>query len=213
MTFDEFRGMALKGLVVECSTVHERRNTLELFEGLGFKIYPAKKCSGSDIELLEGHGVLHLGSLSFLFDLEDLPLIESRSWYRDKDGYLVSCYFFNGSRRFVRFHRIVMKAKPGQFVDHINKDRADNRKCNLRYCKQVENARNRSIYSTNTSGVTGVYFDKQRNKWVASISYNKKRILIGRFTSKEDAVRARFEKETELFKEFAPQRASLCKHN
>ena len=57
--------------------------------------------------------------------------------------------------------------------------------------------------------MTGVYFDKQRNKWVASISYNKKRTLIGRFASKEDAVRARIEREAELFKEFAPQRALM----
>lgn len=116
------------------------------------------------IRLLSSHGVLQLAATEFFFDLEDLPLIESRSWYRDKDGYLVSCYYFNGRRRFVRFHRIVMKAKPGQFVDHINKDRADNRKCNLRCCRRAENDRNRGTYVTNTSGVTGVYFDKQRNK-------------------------------------------------
>lgn len=159
--------------------------------------------------LFSTHGALYLGETEFLFDVEDLSLVESRSWYKDKDGYLVSCYFFNGHRRFVRFHRIVMNAKPGQVVDHINKNRADNRKCNLRCCKRSENDRNRSTYSTNTSGVAGVYFDRQRGKWVASISYDRKRILIGRFASKEDAVFARLEKESELFKEFAPQRALL----
>lgn len=162
-----------------------------------------------NIRLFNTYGILLVETVEFFFDLEDLPLIESRSWYKDKDGYLVSCYYFNGRRRFVRFHRIVMHATPGQFVDHINKNRADNRKQNLRCCARAENDRNRSIYSTNTSGVTGVYFDKQRNKWVASISFDKKRILIGRFVTKEDAVQARLEKETELFKEFAPQRASL----
>lgn len=163
----------------------------------------------SSIELLSTYGILHIKALEYLFDIEDLPLIEGRSWYKDKDGYLVSCYYFNGCRRFVRFHRIVMQAKPGQFVDHINKNRADNRKRNLRCCRRAENDRNRGIYSTNTSGVTGVYFDKQRDKWVASISFNKKRTIIGRFAIKEDAVQARLEKEAELFKEFAPQRALL----
>ena len=162
-----------------------------------------------NIRLLSSYGILCLETAEFLFDIEDLPLIESRSWYKDKDGYLVSCYYFNGRRRFVRFHRIVMQAKPGQFVDHINKNRADNRKRNLRCCRRAENDRNRSTYSTNTSGVSGVYFDKQRNKWVASISFNKKRTLIGRFATKEDAVQARLKKEAELFKEFAPQRALL----
>ena len=161
------------------------------------------------VELFGAYGVLRIDASEFLFDAEDLPLVESRSWYKDKDGYLISCYYFNGRCRFVRFHRIVMDAKPWQVVDHINKNRADNRKCNLRCCRRSENDRNRSIYSTNTSGVTGVYFDRKRGKWAASISYNKKRMLIGRFAEKEDAIRARLEKEAELFKEFAPQRALL----
>ena len=161
------------------------------------------------IELFDAYGVLHIGHAEFLFDVEDLALIEGRSWYQDKDGYLVSSYFFNGRRRFVRFHRIVIQAKEGQFVDHINKNRADNRKQNLRCCNRAENDRNRRPYSTNTSGVSGVYFDKQRGRWTASISYNKKRLFIGRFANKEDAIRARLEKEVELFKEFAPQRALM----
>lgn len=162
-----------------------------------------------NVRLLSTYGVLQIKSTEFLFDIEDLPLIENRSWYKDKDGYLVSCYYFNGRRRFVRFHRIVMNAKPGQIIDHINNNRADNRKHNLRCCKRSENDRNRSKYSNNTSGITGVCFDRKRDKWVASISYEKKRITIGRFDTKEDAVRARLEKEFELFKEFAPQRALL----
>lgn len=81
------------------------------------------------IELHDTYGVLRIKTSEFLFDLEDLPLIKGRdSWYCDKDGYLVSSYFYNGIRRFVRFHRLVMHAKPGQCVDHINKNKADNRK-------------------------------------------------------------------------------------
>ena len=159
-----------------------------------------------NIELFETYGILKLETSQFLFDIEDLPLIESRNWYCDKDGYLVSCYYFAGVRRFVRFHRIVMNAQPYQCVDHINRNRADNRKHNLRCCEYADNDRYRGLYSTNTSGVAGVYFDKERDKWVASISYNSRRIYIGRFDEKEDAIRARLNKEVELFKEFAPQR-------
>lgn len=104
------------------------------------------------IELLDTYGILRIKTTEFLFDLEDLPLIKGRdSWYCDKDGYLVSSYFYNGVRRFVRFHRLVMHAKPGQCVDHINKNKADNRKKNLRCCERSENDRNRSLYSCNTS--------------------------------------------------------------
>lgn len=158
------------------------------------------------VELLDEYGVLHIGTTDFLFDAEDIELINSRDWYCDKDGYLVSCYFFNGQRRFVRFHRIVMNAKPTQFVDHRNKNRADNRKENLRCCSRTENARNRGLQSTNKSGVAGVYFDKERSRWAANIIVNGKRKFLGRFETKEGAVMARLSKEVELFGEFSPQR-------
>lgn len=162
------------------------------------------------IELLDTYGILRIKTTEFLFDLEDLPLIKGRdSWYCDKDGYLVSSYFYNGVRRFVRFHRLVMHAKPGQCVDHINKNKADNRKKNLRCCERSENDRNRSLYSCNTSGVAGVYFDKQRKKWVASITYNHKKVYLGRYAVKEEAILARLTKEVELYKEFSPQRELL----
>lgn len=162
------------------------------------------------IELLDTYGILRIKTTEFLFDLEDLPLIKGRdSWYCDKDGYLVSSYFYNGVRRFVRFHRLVMHAKPGQCVDHINKNKADNRKKNLRCCERSENDRNRSLYSCNTSGVAGVYFDKQRKKWVASITYNHKKAYLGRYAVKEEAILARLTKEVELYKEFSPQRELL----
>lgn len=162
------------------------------------------------IELLDTYGILRIKTTEFLFDLEDLPLIKGRdSWYCDKDGYLVSSYFYNGVRRFVRFHRLVMHAKPGQCVDHINKNKADNRKKNLRCCERSENDRNRSLYSCNTSGVAGVYFDKQRKKWVASITYNHNKVYLGRYAVKEEAILARLTKEVELYKEFSPQRELL----
>ena len=131
------------------------------------------------VELLNTYGILHIGVAEFLFDLDDLPIIKGRdSWYCDKDGYLVSSYFYCGVRRFVRFHRLVMHAKPGQFVDHINKNKADNRKENLRCCQRSENDRNRSIYITNTSGVSGVFFDRQEKSGSPVLP-----ITVRRFTS------------------------------
>jgi len=159
------------------------------------------------IEPRDTYGILHIGATNFIFDPEDLSIVRSRDWYQDKDGYLASSYIFDGRRCFIMFHREVMHAQPGQWVDHINRDKTDNRKCNLRCCEHIENNRNRSLFSTNTSGVTGVFFDRERNRWVADITYNHKRICIGRFSSKRDAIIARLEKEIELFKEFAPQRA------
>lgn len=165
------------------------------------------KAAQKRIELLPTHGILHIGASEYLFDLEDLHMIQSRNWYPDKDGYLVCGYYYFGRYQVSRFHRIVMHAKPGEIVDHIDKNRKDNRKRNLRRCAFTENDRNRGLYSTNTSGVTGVFYDKERGMWLANISYNGKRVYIGRYKFKEDAVRARLSKEIELFGEYAPQKA------
>lgn len=157
------------------------------------------------IKLFDDYGILYMCDSEFMFDIEDLPIIQSRNWYKDKDGYLASSYIYKGRRRFVMFHRIVMNAKPGQTVDHINRNRADNRKYNLRCCSRFENNLNRGRRSTNKSGTIGVHYDSKRNKWVANITYNKRRIFIGRFSTKESAIKTRLQKEEELFKDFAPQ--------
>lgn len=157
------------------------------------------------VALFGSYGILYLGDNEFLFDIEDLPVIQSRNWYCDKDGYLVNCHYDEGHRRFVRFHRIIMGAKPNQLVDHINRHRADNRKANLRCCDCSENGRNRCVSVTNTSGVTGVYYDKRRNKWAAHITFNGRKIFLGRFSHKKDAIETRISKERELFGEFAAQ--------
>ena len=165
------------------------------------------------IEILETHGILHIDSSEFLFDLEDLFLIQSRNWRIDKDGYLVCSYYYAGKLQITRFHRLIMKAKKGQFVDHINKNRNDNRKQNLRCCEFSENDRNRGVYSTNKSGVTGVSFDSKRGMWFANISFNHRTYFLGRYKFKDDANRARLKKEIELFGDFAPQKALWNTYN
>ena len=136
------------------------------------------------IELLDTYGILRIKTTEFLFDLEDLPLIKGRdSWYCDKDGYLVSSYFYNGVRRFVRFHRLVMHAKPGQCVDHINKNKADNRKKNLSVLRTTETAaciraiRLVSLASTSTnnvrSGLPALLITIRKFTWAGTRSRKK----------------------------------------
>lgn len=77
---------------------------------------------------------------------------------------------------------------PDSEVDHINRDKGDNRIANLRLASHHENTLNRPVYANNTSGSTGVTFDKARGKWKACIFGDK---YIGRFATKEEAVAAR----------------------
>lgn len=89
-------------------------------------------------------------------------------------------------------HLIMLGEWPKEEVDHINGNRSDNRWVNLRPVTRKENTRNKCIRSNNTSGICGVYFDKQLNKWRSKISTNKnKNKHLGVFSNLFDAVCAR----------------------
>ena len=87
-------------------------------------------------------------------------------------------------------------------VDHIDRNRTNNHISNLRRATNTENSQNASMKSTNTSGVIGVSFSSSRNKWVAQIVVNGLCKGLGRFASKEDAIRVRQEAEVLYFGEF-----------
>ena len=58
----------------------------------------------------------------------------------------------------------------------------------------------RAVYITSKSGVSGVRWVKQRNRWVARITYRQKEYFLGYFKTKEDAIKARIEGEKKYFK-------------
>ena len=80
---------------------------------------------------------------------------------------------------------------PEDQLDHINRDRSDNRIANLRDVSHKQNMQNAGKPSNNTSGHPGVYWHKRDFKWVAQIRHNYKQIFLGCFTTIEDAVSAR----------------------
>lgn len=98
-----------------------------------------------------------------------------------------------------------MEQPQNLLIDHKfgEKSRNDNRKSNLRIATRQENNRNHKVCIMNTSGVTGVTWDKNRNKWIAQIHINNKNIHLGRFISFEDAVKARKKAEEKYFGEFS----------
>lgn len=80
---------------------------------------------------------------------------------------------------------------PDKTIDHIDGNTSNNRVENLRCVGHTENMRNMKRHSTNTSGVTGVTWNKERCKWVAQIHIFGKGINLGRFDDKHDAIAAR----------------------
>jgi hypothetical protein len=90
-----------------------------------------------------------------------------------------------------------MNCKNGLQVDHVNGDKLDNRKDNLRICNGTQNQGNMKIPKHNTSGIKGVSWHKATKKWVANIRINKKPKYLGSFSSKLDA--------KEIYTKFAKQ--------
>lgn len=97
-------------------------------------------------------------------------------------------------------HRLIWLWVTGEFpdedIDHIDGDRLNNKWVNLRQVDRESNLRNMGIRAENTSGITGVSFAKDRNKWHAYIGIGDgERKHLGYFTEKEDAINARAEAE------------------
>ena len=93
----------------------------------------------------------------------------------------------------------ILNPESKSFVDHIDNCKANNNITNLRWATPTENARNSSKSKRNTSHVKGVVWDKNRNKWKASISIDGIVINLGRFDKKEDATQARISRANEAF--------------
>jgi len=96
-------------------------------------------------------------------------------------------------------HRIVYSLHHGHHpkmqIDHINGIRSDNRPENLRDVNNRVNARNSRLFKSNTSGFHGVTWNKLEQKWKVRINTENKRICLGTFPTKEEAIRARIEAE------------------
>ncbi len=137
----------------------------------------------------------------FYFDFEDYDKIKELTWscYYQENVKMLKAYY---NDTMVAFHQFLGY----KYYDHINRNELDNRRENLRPATFTENARNRSLQSNNTSGVTGVSWSKQNKKWMVQITVNKKTLTIGFFDDKFDAIKARLEAEIKYFGAFAPQK-------
>ena len=112
-------------------------------------------------------------------------------------------------QKHIIMHRVILERMMGrtlskdEIVDHINGDKLDNTRENLRLANKSQNNSNRGKSNNNTSGYKGVYWHKAGQKWGASIGVNNKNKHLGLFESIEKAVHAYNEAAIKYHGEFA----------
>ena len=131
--------------------------------------------------------------------LDKVDKIKDYKWYLTNNGYVGTRT--NGELELL--HRVIMDATKEQIIDHMDRNRKNNLTSNLRIVNQSQNSMNSSVSKRNTSGVTGVWYCKRRNNWVAEIFVNGKKHCLGRSKEKEEAVMLRKKAEDKYFGEFA----------
>lgn len=110
-----------------------------------------------------------------VFDKRFLPLIEGRRWRIDGRGYV--------GNTFISMHRLFVPKKIGMEIDHINRDKLDNRLFNLRLVSRAQNNWNKKS--------RGFYRHPQTGRWTVQIRVNGRHLHIGCFKTVREAKEAR----------------------
>lgn len=108
----------------------------------------------------------------------------------------IGYYYSYVGERLVTTHRVVWalhNGDPGNFdIDHIDRDKKNNKIGNLRLATRSQNNENMVAQANNnSSGMRGITFDKSRGKWAASLKWNGRYVLSGRYDTLEEAIAAR----------------------
>lgn len=125
-----------------------------------------------------------------IVDNENFELLSKYNWHFHSSGYART-----STPRKIYMHRIILGAENKELCDHINRNKLDNRKSNLRIVNATESIINTNIRKDNTSGYKGVSWDKSRNKWQVFITSYKKTKSLGRYEKLKEAIKARKQAE------------------
>lgn len=144
-------------------------------------------------------GIANNTGVEFLIDCSNYEMVCKYTWNQNDKGYIYANY----KKKKIYLHRLLFNlTQKNQLVDHINHNILDNRKNNLRVVTNSQNQMNRDKPKQNTSGIKGIYWHKNKEKWQANIQVNGKLLYLGIFDSKQDAINARKDAEKKYFNEY-----------
>jgi hypothetical protein len=141
---------------------------------------------------------------SVIVDAEDYDWLINWKWSAHGEGYAMRGeHIGNRKYKYFTMHREIIGAKKGDIVDHVNGNKLDNRKENLRIANRSQNATN-SKHRKNKSGYRGVCMDKRRGLWKSEIRVGDgKRKFLGYYEAKIEAAKAYNDAATKYHGEFA----------
>lgn len=128
-----------------------------------------------------------------IIDLDDVEKCKPYKWVIRTDGYVSTKMDGKG----IKLHRFIANTSKGMHTDHVNRNKLDNRKSNLRICTQSENNKNKNTYKNNLTGRRGV--ELRWNKFLVYLTYNGVKNYIGMFENFNDAVLARENAEIKYY--------------
>ena len=142
-----------------------------------------------------------------IVDDEDYDFINQWKWHI-ASGYATRSKYLgiiNGKKmtKAIIMHREINKTPEGMDTDHINMDRLDNRKSNLRNATRSQNFMNKKSKTNSSSRFKGVFWYKKYNKWQSALKINGKIKFLGYFIDEVSAARAYNEAAVKYFGEFA----------
>ena len=146
------------------------------------------------------------GSVYTLIDDADLLLVSGFNWKPLKtkvESTTLYVHAWNNAQS-LYMHRLVYGAGPNDIVDHSDGNGLNNQRWNLRLVTDSQSQSNRGKQRNGrTSKYKGVFWDKSRNRWSATIHYDHHTTALGRYQTEEDAAQAYDTAATELFGAFA----------
>jgi len=143
-----------------------------------------------------------------VIDEADVAQVAALTLYRGTNGYVYYSLWRNGKSTPRTLHALLMGTHAGSHIDHINGNKLDNRRVNLRVVTPSTNQVNRhGLNRNNRSGVRGVDYAPKTSAskpWRAQITVDHRNKYLGLYATKEEAVAARRAAELELFGELCP---------